>query len=101
MIGCLPMTALMRAAGKQSALPREKTLQAFQMDRLPKKIRALPPTLCEGSFLSRAECLLAFGNPGSGKNAPVCGIGHELVQRGHTVLFRRARPSRRIQESRL
>ena len=72
---------------KQSGLPREKTLQAFQMDRLPKKIRALLPTLCEGSFLSGAECLLAFGNPGSGKTHLLCAIAHELVQRGHAVLF--------------
>lgn len=72
---------------KQSGLPKEKTLTAFEMDRLPRKIRALLPTLCEGDFLSRAECVLAFGNPGSGKTHLLCGIGHELVQRGHAVLF--------------
>jgi len=72
---------------KQSRLPREKTLETFQMDRLPKKVRAVLPTLCEGSFLSRAECVLAFGNPGSGKTHLLCGIAHELVKRGHAVLF--------------
>jgi DNA replication protein DnaC len=72
---------------KQSRLPREKTLETFELDRLPKKIRVLLPTLCEGSFLSRAECLLAFGNPGSGKTHLLCGIGHELTKRGHSVLF--------------
>ena len=55
---------------KQSRLPREKTLTTFEQDRLPKKVRALLPTLCEGSFLSRAECVLAFGNPGTGKTHP-------------------------------
>ena len=43
---------------KQSKLPREKTLDTFEQHRLPRKIRSLLPTLCEGSFLSRAECIL-------------------------------------------
>ncbi len=72
---------------KQSRLPREKTLATFEQDRLPKKVRALLPTLCEGSFLSRAECVLAFGNPGSGKTHLLCGIAHELIKGGHSVLF--------------
>ena len=72
---------------RRSRLPREKTLATFEQERLPKKIRALLPTLCEGSFLSRAECVLAFGNPGSGKTHLLCGIAHELIQHGHAVLF--------------
>lgn len=72
---------------KQSRLPREKTLATFEQDRLPKKVRALLPTLCEGGFLSRAECVLAFGNPGTGKTHLLCGIGHELIKGGHSVLF--------------
>jgi DNA replication protein DnaC len=72
---------------KQSRLPREKTLAAFEQDRLPKKVRALIPTLCEGSFLSRTECVLAFGNPGTGKTHLLCGIAHELIKHGHSVLF--------------
>src|SRR5439155_17920369 len=72
---------------KHSKLPREKTLETFEQDRLSRKIRALLPTLCEGSFLSRAECILAFGNPGSGKTHLLCGVGHELVRRGHAVFY--------------
>jgi DNA replication protein DnaC len=72
---------------KQSRLPREKTLETLEQDRLPRKIRALLPTLCEGSFLSRAENLLAFGNPGTGKSHLLCAIAYELVKRGHPVLF--------------
>ena len=72
---------------KRSNLPREKTLETFKQDRLPKKIRALLPTLCEGSFLGRAENILAFGNPGTGKTHLLCGIAHELIKRGHAVLF--------------
>jgi DNA replication protein DnaC len=77
-------TSLLR---KLSKLPREKTLETFQQERLPRKVRSLLPTLCEGSFLSRAECLLAFGNPGSGKTHLLCGIAHELIKHHHTVLF--------------
>jgi len=72
---------------QQSKLPREKTLATFEQDRLPKKVRALLPTLCEGSFLSRAECILAFGNPGTGKTHLLCAISHELIKKGHSVLF--------------
>ncbi len=72
---------------KKSNLPREKTLETFEQVRLSRKIRALLPTLCEGSFLSRAENILAFGNPGAGKTHLLCGIAHELIKRGHAVLF--------------
>ena len=72
---------------KRSCLPREKTLQTFEQERLPKKIRSLLPTLCEGSFLSRAENILAFGNPGTGKTHLLCGIAHELIKHGHPVFF--------------
>jgi DNA replication protein DnaC len=72
---------------KRSCLPGEKTLGTFEQDRLPKKIRSLLPTLCEGSFLSRAENILAFGNPGTGKTHLLCGIAHELIKQGHAVYF--------------
>jgi DNA replication protein DnaC len=72
---------------RKSNLPKEKTLETFEQVRLPRKIRALLPTLCEGSFLSRAENILAFGNPGTGKTHLLCGIAYELIKRGHAVLF--------------
>jgi DNA replication protein DnaC len=72
---------------KRSNLPREKTLEVFEQDRLPKRVRSLLPTLCDGSFLSRAENILAFGNPGTGKTHLLCGIAYELVKQGHPVFF--------------
>jgi DNA replication protein DnaC len=72
---------------KRSCLPPKKTLETFEQDRLPKKIRSILPTLCEGSFLSRAENILAFGNPGTGKTHLLCAIAYELVKRGHPVFF--------------
>jgi len=72
---------------KRSGLPLEKTLATLELDRLPAPVRRQVPRLCEGDFLEHAENLLAFGLPGRGKTHLLSAIGHELVQRGHPVLF--------------
>jgi len=72
---------------KRSGLPQDKTMATLDLTRLPVKVRRQLPTLAEGSFVERADNLLAFGLPGRGKTHTVCAIGHELVQRGHRVLF--------------
>jgi DNA replication protein DnaC len=72
---------------RSSGLPLEKTLATLELDRLPAPVRRQVPRLCEGDFLERAENVLAFGLPGRGKSHLLAGIGHELVQRGHAVLF--------------
>ena len=72
---------------RQSGLPRDKTLSALELARMPAPVRRSVPTLCEGGFVDRAENLLAFGLPGRGKSHLVCAIGHELLQRGYEVLF--------------
>lgn len=72
---------------KESKLPASKTLATLDAQRLPDKVRRLLPTLADGSFIGRAENVLAFGLPGRGKTHLACAIGHELVQRGHRVLF--------------
>ncbi len=72
---------------RQSELPPDKTLATLTRSRLPAKIAKLLPTLCEGVFLARGDNLLAFGLPGRGKTHLICAIGHELIQRGHRVLF--------------
>ncbi len=73
--------------GKQSRLPKEKTLATLELDALPVKVRRVLPSLCEGAFVERAENLLAFGLPGRGKTHLICAVGHELVRRGYRVLF--------------
>jgi DNA replication protein DnaC len=70
-----------------SDLPGEKTLATLARSRLPSKVAKMLPTLCEGGFIDRGDNLLTFGLPGRGKTHLVCAIGHELVQRGHRVLF--------------
>ena len=72
---------------RQSKLPLEKTLEAFDRKRLPRKVDQQVAVLLEGNFLDRRENVLAFGNPGSGKTHLLCAIGQELVQRGRRVLF--------------
>lgn len=73
---------------RASDLPAEKTLPAFDRSRLPRKVDAHVAALIEGDFLGRAENVLAFGNPGSGKTHLVCGIGRALIEKGYTVLFK-------------
>jgi DNA replication protein DnaC len=70
-----------------SDLPREKTLATLKRSKLPPKVAKALPTLCEGGFVERGDNVLAFGLPGRGKTHLVCALGHELVQRGHRVLF--------------
>lgn len=72
---------------RESDLPREKTLATLKRSKLPAKVAKTLPTLCEGHFVERGDNVLAFGLPGRGKTHLVCALGHELVQRGHRVLF--------------
>jgi DNA replication protein DnaC len=72
---------------KDSDLPLEKTLATLDRKRLPAKVQKQVPTLCEGAFIERGDNVLVFGLPGRGKTHVVCAIGHELVRRGHRVLF--------------
>jgi DNA replication protein DnaC len=72
---------------KDSQLPMEKTLENFDLKRLPLRIRQQVKILLEGSFVDRKENLLAFGNPGSGKTHLLCGVCHELARQGRRVYF--------------
>jgi DNA replication protein DnaC len=72
---------------KDSKLPLDKTLTTLHRARLPPKVQKTLPVLCAGDFLARGDNVLCFGLPGRGKTHLVCALGHELVQRGHRVLF--------------
>jgi DNA replication protein DnaC len=71
----------------ESKLPLEKTLETFDLKRLPAKMAAHVTALLDGSFLDRAENVLAFGNPGSGKTHLLCAIGQELILQDKRILF--------------
>ena len=72
---------------RESKLPLEKSLEAFEMDRLSSKLKAQVKALLEGSFVERSENILAFGNPGSGKTHLLCAIGQELILQDRRVLY--------------
>jgi len=72
---------------RQSKLPLEKSLDSFDLGRLPLRLRQQVRSLVEGSFLDRRENILAFGNPGSGKTHILCAIGQELIRQDRRVLF--------------
>ena len=70
-----------------SRLPLEKTLDNFDLKRLPVKAARQVKSLLDGSFLDRRENVLAFGNPGSGKTHLLSALGQELIRRGRRVAF--------------
>jgi DNA replication protein DnaC len=72
---------------RESRLPLEKSVETLNLKRLPEKVVHQIRTLIEGSFVDRAENILAFGNPGSGKTHLVCAIGQELIRAGRRVYF--------------
>lgn len=72
---------------RDSRLPLEKSLEAFDMKRLPAKLRQQVKSLLEGSFVDRRENVLAFGKPGSGKTHLLCAICQELVRQGRPVRY--------------
>ena len=72
---------------KAARLPEEKTLAAFDQDRLPLQLRRLLLQLCTGEFVDRSENILVFGLPGKGKTHFAAAVGHELVHAGRSVFF--------------
>ena len=72
---------------RDSKLPLEKTLDAFDLTRFPLRLKQQVASLLDGAFLARRENVLAFGNPGSGKTHLLCGLCQEMVRQGHRVLY--------------
>jgi DNA replication protein DnaC len=72
---------------KESKIPRDKSIDNFDLKRVPEKVRQQVRSLLEGYFVDHSENVLAFGNPGSGKTHLLCAIGQELIRRGKKVYF--------------
>jgi DNA replication protein DnaC len=72
---------------RASKLPLEKTMDSFDMKRLPQKAARQAKALLDGTFLDRRENVLAFGNPGSGKTHLLSALGQELIRQGRRVAF--------------
>src|ERR1700735_18723 len=72
---------------RESQLPLEKSVEAFETRRLPPKAARQMRTLLDGGFLERTENVLVFGNPGSGKTHMLQAVGQELIRRDHRIFF--------------
>jgi DNA replication protein DnaC len=72
---------------EQSRLPREKTWDNFDWQRIPLPVARQAESLRDGSFLDRRENLLVFGKPGSGKTHCLCALAERLVHQGRPLLF--------------
>ena len=72
---------------KASHLPPGKTLSAFDQKRLPLRVRRQLSQLRRGELLDRAENLLFFGLPGTGKTHLAAALGYEWIESDHSVLF--------------
>jgi DNA replication protein DnaC len=68
-------------------LPREKRLENFDRSRLKRNVERQFAALLDGEFLRRAENVLVFGAPGGGKTHLLAGLGHKLIEQGHSVHF--------------
>jgi DNA replication protein DnaC len=68
-------------------LPPGKTFETFLDARLPARLAQKVRDLSSGDFLDRADNVLAFGLPGTGKTHAACALGHALVLGGHSVMF--------------
>jgi DNA replication protein DnaC len=71
----------------QSNLPPGKTFETFKMGRLPRPLAAKIWDLSRGEFVERCGNVLSVGLPGTGKSHVSSGLGHALVERGHSVLW--------------
>ena len=72
---------------RQAHLPPGKTLDAFDQSRLTRRLRQMIPRLRDGDFINRAENVLVFGLPGTGKTHFTAALAGEWIQNNHSVLF--------------
>jgi DNA replication protein DnaC len=72
---------------RAAKLPAGKTWDSLDATRLPLKLQQQLEELSSGAFLERAVNVLAFGLPGTGKTHAMAGLGHRLIEQGHSVLF--------------
>lgn len=72
---------------RASNLPIGKTFDTMNLKRLPSKLVHTLQELGRGEFVGRAENVLAFGPPGTGKTHAASAVGHALIERGHSVYY--------------
>jgi DNA replication protein DnaC len=72
---------------RRSGLPSEKTFRTLQLERFPPAVRQQVERLRAGTFVGEAVNVVAVGRPGVGKSHLLAAVAHDLVLRGHPVLW--------------
>lgn len=72
---------------KSAKLPRNKLLLDFDITRIPTLTSGLIQNLSSGDFIDRAENLLIFGNPGTGKSHLSIALSREWCLQGRKCLY--------------
>jgi len=75
---------------KSAKLRRHKILKDFEINRVPGLSPALIDRLATGEFMDKAENVLIFGNPRTGKTHLAIGLAREWCLMGRRVLFKGA-----------
>lgn len=71
----------------KAKLPRTKTLQSFDYQRIPGLSWSQIKQLASGEFLDRYENILIFGNPGTGKTHLAIALAQEWCLQGRKVYY--------------
>jgi DNA replication protein DnaC len=72
---------------KEASLPLEKTFETLDEKKFPPNLRRALAQLEKGDFIGRAQNVLLFGNPGTGKTHVAAALSYKLIERGHRVIF--------------
>jgi DNA replication protein DnaC len=75
---------------RAAQLPPGKTWETLDHNVLPAALIRKLREIARGDFLEHAHNALVFGLPGVGKSHAACAIANELIEQGHSVLFRPA-----------
>jgi DNA replication protein DnaC len=75
---------------RAAQLPPGKTWETLDHNVLPAALIRKLREIARGDFLEHAQNALVFGLPGVGKSHAACAIANDLIEQGHSVLFRPA-----------
>ena len=75
---------------KKAQFPSLKTLDSFDFSALPMLDKKRVMELMRGTYIDKAENVLALGNSGTGKTHLAISLGMDACQKGQSVLFKTA-----------
>ena len=72
---------------KKAKIPRMKEINDFEVSKVPGLEQSTITKLVKGDFIDKAENLLIFGNPGTGKTHLAIALTREWCNAGRKALF--------------